>query len=71
MAKGTGISQYSILLSILLLVSAPMVFTGCASKEAPANLGHQAASASGLALYRAALEGDFEVVSNLAESGAP
>lgn len=70
MAKGTGASQYSILLFILMLVSVPSAFTGCASSDATANLGSQAVNASGTALYRAASEGDLEGVSNLAESGA-
>ncbi|WP_083394792.1 ankyrin repeat domain-containing protein [Marinobacter sp. AC-23] len=71
MAKGTGFSQYSILLSFLLLTLAVTAFSGCASKETPANLGQQAENASGSALYHAAAEGDFEAVSDLAESGAP
>jgi ankyrin repeat protein len=71
MAKGTGFYHYSILLPALLLVSAVAVLPGCASREVAANLDLQAESTSGLALYRAAAEGDFEAVSGLAKSGAP
>lgn len=71
MAKGPGFSKYSILLSSVLLASAFTVLHGCASRDVPANLDQQAESASGLVLYRAAAEGDFEAVSELTNSGAP
>lgn len=71
MAKGTGFYSHSYPYSILLLVAAFAVFPGCASSEVPANLDQQAESASGSELYQAVAEGNFEVVSDLAEAGAP
>ena len=71
MAKGTGFSHFSILLSTLLLAASVTLVSGCASKEAPANLHPQVDSTSGSDLYRAAAQGDVDAVSKLTESGAP
>jgi ankyrin repeat protein len=71
MAKGPGFSKYSILLSSVLLALAFTALPGCVSRDVPANLDQQTESASGLALYRAATEGDFEAVRGLTKSGAP
>ncbi|MDO6441526.1 MULTISPECIES: ankyrin repeat domain-containing protein [unclassified Marinobacter] len=71
MAKGSGFSKYSVLLSSVLFASALTALPGCASRGVPANLDHQTENASGTALYRAAADGDFEAVSALTKSGAP
>ncbi|MBK1886455.1 MULTISPECIES: ankyrin repeat domain-containing protein [unclassified Marinobacter] len=71
MAKGIGFSHQSLLLSVFLLASGLVAVTGCASREAPANLGQQAEIALGSDLYRAAAKADFDAVKKLKESGAP
>lgn len=71
MARDTGLFRYSVLLFVALLALASAAFSGCASRQGPANLGQQNENASGSALYQAAAEGDFDAVSDLANSGAP